>query len=181
MKAKLLVVGGDAKAAEINLKLPVIIGRGRESTLTLPHPLVSRKHCELYEVDGTLMVRDLGSLNGTYVGSERVVEARLPSGELLTVGTVNFRAVYSQAVGVDDTELLGAGGNDDSTHGVGEMKPPSKSGSRADTATVPSRPEKVSTPQFPTERDTEWQVGNAPPRSDSKDGDDLSSLLNDSR
>ena len=103
MKAKLVVVGGDVKATEINLKLPAIIGRGREATLTLPHPLVSRKHCELYEVDGTLMVRDLGSLNGTYVGTQRVVEAPLPSGELLTVATVNFRAVYFNADDDDTT------------------------------------------------------------------------------
>ena len=40
------------------------------------------------------MVRDLGSLNGTFIGSERVTEALLPAGGLLTVGTVTFRALY---------------------------------------------------------------------------------------
>ena len=94
MKAKLVVVGGDAKAAEVTLKLPTVIGRGRDATLTLPHPLVSRQHCEIFESGGQLFVRDLGSLNGTYVANERVSEAPLPPGELLTVGTVTFRAVY---------------------------------------------------------------------------------------
>ena len=94
MKAKLVVVGGDAKAAEINLKLPTIIGRGREASLTLPHPLVSRQHCELFESQGHLVVRDLGSLNGTFIANERISEAQLPPGELLTIGTVTFRAVY---------------------------------------------------------------------------------------
>ena len=121
MKAKLVVVGGDVKAAEISLKLPVIIGRGREATLTLPHPLVSRKHCELFESNGMLMVRDLGSLNGTYVGSERIEEALLPPGELLTVATVNFRAVYSDA-DVDSTNTPYDLGNSDSTHGAMEQK-----------------------------------------------------------
>lgn len=97
MQAKLVVVGGEAKAAEISLKLPTIIGRGRDATLTLPHPLVSRQHCEIFENNGQLFVRDLGSLNGTFVGSQRITEAPLPSGELLTVGTVTFRAVYEQA------------------------------------------------------------------------------------
>jgi predicted component of type VI protein secretion system len=106
MKVKLLVVGGEAKAAEINLKLPTVIGRGREATLALPHPLVSRKHCEIYEVNGQLRVRDLDSLNGTYVADQRVTDAAIPPGELLTVGTVTFRAVYGDEVDFADDETL---------------------------------------------------------------------------
>jgi pSer/pThr/pTyr-binding forkhead associated (FHA) protein len=56
--------------------------------------LVSRRHCELREANGQLRVRDLGSLNGTFVGRERVDEAVLWPGDLLTVGTVTFRAIY---------------------------------------------------------------------------------------
>ena len=96
MNAKLIVVGGDAKAAEVKLRLPTVIGRGREATLTLPHPLVSRQHCEIYEDGGKLCVRDLGSLNGTFVNNHKIEQATiLPSGDLLTIGTVTFRAVYS--------------------------------------------------------------------------------------
>lgn len=96
LKAKLVVVGGDVKTTEIKLRLPASIGRGRGTTIMLPHPLVSRQHCELFETDGRLMVRDLGSLNGTFVNNERINEAPLAPGELLTVGTVTFRAVYEQ-------------------------------------------------------------------------------------
>jgi len=94
LNAKLVVVGGEIKTAEIKLKLPSSIGRGRGTTIMLPHPLVSRQHCELFEANGKLMVRDLGSLNGTFVNNERITEAPIASGELLTVGTVTFRAVY---------------------------------------------------------------------------------------
>ncbi len=95
MDAKLVVVGGEAKPSEIKLKLPTVIGRGRDATLTLPHPLVSRQHCELFEASGKLYVRDLSSLNGTFVNNERIEgERELPAGELLTIGTVTFRAVY---------------------------------------------------------------------------------------
>jgi predicted component of type VI protein secretion system len=97
MDAKLVLVGGEAKSGEYRLKLPTVIGRGRESSLALPHPLVSRRHCEIYEADGQLMVRDLGSLNGTFVGNKRITEAPLPAGELLTIGAVTFRAVYGDA------------------------------------------------------------------------------------
>lgn len=95
MDVKLVVVGGDAKATEVKLKLPAIIGRGREATLTLPHPLVSRKHCEIFESRGYLFVRDMGSLNGTFINNERITEAVLQPGDLLTLGTVTFRAVYT--------------------------------------------------------------------------------------
>jgi pSer/pThr/pTyr-binding forkhead associated (FHA) protein len=97
LNAKLVVVGGDVKTAEIKLRLPSTIGRGKGTTIILQHPLVSRQHCELYESAGQLMVRDLGSLNGTFVNNQRVTESPLPAGELLTVGTVTFRAVYEAA------------------------------------------------------------------------------------
>ena len=94
MDVKLVVVGGDVKTTEIKLKLPSTIGRGRGTSIVLPHPLISRQHCELYEAGGRLMVRDLGSLNGTFVNNQRITESAIAPGELLTVGTVTFRAVY---------------------------------------------------------------------------------------
>ena len=95
LKAKLVVVGGDAKSTEVNLRLPCLIGRGREATLTLPHPLVSRRHCEILEQDGKLIVKDLGSLNGTFVNNKKIEKCEpLDPNELLTLGNVTFRAVY---------------------------------------------------------------------------------------
>lgn len=96
MDVKLVVVGGDTSPSEIQLALPAVLGRGREVTVSLPQSLVSRKHCEVYESDDRLYVRDLGSLNGTFVGSERITVSELPPGELLTVGTVTFRAIYGE-------------------------------------------------------------------------------------
>jgi len=99
LNAKLVVVGGDAKAKEISLKLPTVIGRGKDVTLTLPHALVSRKHTEISEKDGWLFVKDLGSLNGTYVNNRRIKEEqKLLPNHLLTLGNVTFRAVYEAPV-----------------------------------------------------------------------------------
>lgn len=95
LKAKLVVVGGDAKSKEVNLRLPTVIGRGRDVGLTLPHPLVSRRHTELFEKDGYVYVKDLGSLNGTYVNNRKIsAQQRLAPNELLTLGNVTFRAMY---------------------------------------------------------------------------------------
>ena len=128
MKIRLVSVGGDLKATEISLLLPAVVGRGRGTNLTLPHPLISRQHCELYEAGGTLMVRDLGSLNGTYVGNQRVTNAEVPPGELLTVATVNFRVVYDDASPKDDSESPLLVGDDESTRGPRRLRedlPPS--------------------------------------------------------
>lgn len=95
VNAKLVVVGGDAKAAEVNLKLPTVIGRGKESGLTVPHALVSRRHTEIFERDGKLFVKDLGSLNGTFVNNLRIKDEQpLEPNQLLTLGNVTFRAIY---------------------------------------------------------------------------------------
>lgn len=100
LNAKLVIVGGgDARVSEIQLQLPTTIGRSREAKVKLPHPLVSRKHCEVFERDGQLYVRDLGSLNGTYVDSQKIeAEQLLQPNQLLTLGTVTFRAIYELIV-----------------------------------------------------------------------------------
>ena len=96
MDAKLVVVSGKAPAGEYQLKLPSVIGRSRSAAIAIGHPLISRQHCELFDADGVLMVRDLGSLNGTYIDEMRLAEEPmiLPAGRRLTVGSVTFEAVY---------------------------------------------------------------------------------------
>jgi predicted component of type VI protein secretion system len=56
--------------------------------------MISRRHCEIFEVDGLLMIRDLESLNGTVVAGQRVYEAPLRPDEEFTVGPITFRVVY---------------------------------------------------------------------------------------
>jgi predicted component of type VI protein secretion system len=100
LNVTLVVVGGDVKTPEVKLRLPSTVGRGRDCSIMLRHPLVSRQHCELFEVSGALMVRDLGSLNGTFVNNQRIEgDAPLQPGQLLTVGTVTFRAMYEAGSG----------------------------------------------------------------------------------
>ena len=97
MQAKLVIVGGKANKRDVLLKLPTVIGRSREADLTVAHPMVSRKHCELFEVDGLLKIRDLGSLNGTLVAGERITEAELRPDDEFTVGPLTFCVDYEYA------------------------------------------------------------------------------------
>lgn len=109
LKAKLVVVGGEASEAEVDLRLPTIIGRGREVTLTVPHALVSRRHAEIFERDGQLFVRDLGSLNGTFVDNQKIGDDHpLNPEQLLTLGNITFRAVYEFGHEVGETEIANA-------------------------------------------------------------------------
>ena len=57
MNAKLLVVLGAAIKREVTLQLPAVLGRSRKSDIKVPHPLVSRRHCELSEENGLVMLR----------------------------------------------------------------------------------------------------------------------------
>lgn len=103
MEAKLVVVGGKANKAEVPLKLPATLGRGRDTNLTIAHPTVSRHHCQVYELDGVLMVKDKGSLNGTFIDGERIDADRiLRPGQTLTVGPLTFRAEYEVADSAQD-------------------------------------------------------------------------------
>jgi pSer/pThr/pTyr-binding forkhead associated (FHA) protein len=97
MTAKLVVVRG-AKPATIRLKrLPATMGRGSQASLKVGDTLVSRKHCEIYEEDGRLMVRDLDSANGTFVNKLRIDQpTQLASGDLLKVGPVVLKAVCQE-------------------------------------------------------------------------------------
>lgn len=94
MKAKLVVVAGNSTKREVKLRLPVIVGRNRDAGLSIVHPTVSRRHCELFERDGLLMVNDFGSLNGTLVGNTKVTEAIVRPGDQLTIGPLTFMAIY---------------------------------------------------------------------------------------
>lgn len=111
MNAKLIIVGGKANKSEIALRLPTIIGRSREADLTMAHPMVSRQHCELYEEGGLLKVRDLGSLNGTFVGEEQVREADLYPNTEFTVGPLTFRVMYDYVGGVAEAPVPTAASN----------------------------------------------------------------------
>jgi len=95
MQVQLIVVSGKANRKEIPLTTPAVIGRSREADLTIAHPMISRQHCELFEADGLLMVRDLKSLNGTLFDNRPVVDAPLKPSESFTVGPLTFRVEYN--------------------------------------------------------------------------------------
>lgn len=67
-------------------------GRHPDSDLFLDDITVSRRHAEMARVKGGFVVRDAGSLNGTYLNRQRVEEAPLSNGDEVQVG--KFKLVY---------------------------------------------------------------------------------------
>lgn len=73
----------------------VMSGRHPDSDIFLDDVTVSRKHAVFRRTDGTFVVRDVGSLNGTYVNRDLVDEATLSTGDEVQIG--KFRLVFYAA------------------------------------------------------------------------------------
>jgi pSer/pThr/pTyr-binding forkhead associated (FHA) protein len=69
-----------------------LVGRHPDSDIFLDDVTVSRRHAEFYRQGARFTVRDVGSLNGTYVNRERIEEATLNPGDEVQVG--KFRLVF---------------------------------------------------------------------------------------
>jgi pSer/pThr/pTyr-binding forkhead associated (FHA) protein len=67
-------------------------GRHPDSDIFLDDVTVSRKHAEFLREGPVFRVRDVGSLNGTYVNRERVDEAVLSAGDEVQIG--KYRMTY---------------------------------------------------------------------------------------
>jgi predicted component of type VI protein secretion system len=89
MRAQLLPLDGSAPIT-INKDL-VIIGRKEDCDVRLEHKSVSKIHCVLVKTDGLLLLRDLGSTNGTRVNGTRVRRAALLPNDQLSIAHYKFR------------------------------------------------------------------------------------------
>ena len=67
-------------------------GRHPDSDIFLDDVTVSRRHAEFTRVDGGFLVRDVGSLNGTYLNRERIDSAGLAGGDEVQIG--KYRLVF---------------------------------------------------------------------------------------
>jgi hypothetical protein len=106
MKA-LLAKSGPLAGHTYPIGCRTLIGRGSECDIQVIDRGVSRKHaCVLELEDGSVLVRDLRSQNGTLVGGLRTVEALLKSGDQFVVGDSCFE--YSADAEQDDLRASAA-------------------------------------------------------------------------
>ncbi len=89
MRARLVPLDG-GPPIDITREMTVV-GRKEECDLRLDHKSVSKMHCVLVMTDGLLLLRDLGSTNGTRVNGQRVRRAALLPNDQLTIANFKFR------------------------------------------------------------------------------------------
>ncbi len=89
--ARLILATAEGQQA-IDLRPINSLGRHPNNTIQLLDKIVSKEHCILEQRDGHFILRDLGSLNGTYVNGERVRgETLLKHGDEIALGSTRAR------------------------------------------------------------------------------------------
>ncbi len=90
--AELVVLNGARAGAVFELPdMPTVVGRSPEAHFQLDDPWISSMHAMFERRGADIWVVDLESRNGTYVGGERVQEARLQPGCVLRFGRTDVR------------------------------------------------------------------------------------------
>ena len=84
----LVVTGGALTGTSLPLReAGTIIGRNPECALVLEDDFASGRHARIFHRDGAWFVEDLGSTNGTFVGTERLTgPVRVEAGSTLRIG-----------------------------------------------------------------------------------------------
>lgn len=73
------------------------VGRVSDNALEIAESSVSSHHAELILKGNELLVRDLGSTNGTFINGEKITEGVLKPGQILRVGMVEMRLETGEA------------------------------------------------------------------------------------
>jgi len=85
------VVDGPDRGATATSSEILSVGTSRDNALVVTDFTVSRYHLEVSAKPGGILVTDLGSTNGTYVGAVRIERAIIPPGTLVTLGGTTIR------------------------------------------------------------------------------------------
>jgi adenylate cyclase len=89
--ARLILATAEGQQA-IELRPINSLGRHPNNSIQLLDKIVSKEHCIIELRDGQFILRDLGSLNGTYINSERVRgEQLLRHGDEIALGSTRAR------------------------------------------------------------------------------------------
>jgi len=68
---------------------------------------ISRKHCEFVIEDGSIVINDLGSSNGTYVNQDRIEQSQaLSAGDLVSFGGLVFLVTVNGDPEEIDAEMM---------------------------------------------------------------------------
>jgi pSer/pThr/pTyr-binding forkhead associated (FHA) protein len=103
-----------------------LVGRSPDADITLNDVTVSRHHVEFVRGDDQVTVRDLGSLNGTYLNGERIATAALSNQDTVQIGRFRLVAVTTGPAtpGQRPTVPVAGRSRDEATPPAREERPP---------------------------------------------------------
>ena len=91
-EACLVVIYGMDLGKKFNLNQSALtIGRSSKSDVQVDQESVSRSHAKIINTGKTIILRDLGSTNGTYVNDELIDEYVLRDGDFIKIGRTIFK------------------------------------------------------------------------------------------
>ncbi|HMI89816.1 MAG TPA: adenylate/guanylate cyclase domain-containing protein, partial [Polyangiales bacterium] len=89
--AFLKITSPEAPERSVELSRHNTLGRHPDNTVQILDRIVSKNHCHIDESDGRFILKDLGSLNGTFINGERVDKQRtLSPGDEISLGATKI-------------------------------------------------------------------------------------------
>ena len=86
-----------------------LVGRNDDCDIFLDHKSVSKLHCILVKTDGLILVRDLGSTNGTRVNGQRVRRAALLPNDNLAIANFKYQVLFGPEADSEPVEVGATG------------------------------------------------------------------------
>jgi two-component system, cell cycle response regulator len=91
-EACLVVIYGAELGKKYNLNsASLVVGRSSKCDIQIDQESISRNHSKIVNTGKSILVRDLGSTNGTYVNDEPIDEYVLRDGDLIKIGRTIFK------------------------------------------------------------------------------------------
>lgn len=100
---KLIGVGGSVRGKSFDIgENSIIVGRSDKASIRLNYEGISKNHFKITNLDGTLMLEDLGSANGTFINEKLVKNQYLKLGDLVSVPGAIFQVIKQKSQKIND-------------------------------------------------------------------------------